>query len=1084
MNKKFIATMLIFGSMIGNNIYATSKVEANEKFEYINEYFEKLNREDIKSSDNVEWVQFAPGNAGDSDGTFIHPTDDNIMFSFPDMGNGYRSGDGGLTWETVFDHDQTTPPGSIRTYGMDFSRQDPNFGMASNWQGIKMTTDGGKSFSENIHNGNIEALVVDPTNDEIWFAGSGNFWDTKNNYRTDVKPHGKSPAWNAGQLFKTTDKGKTWTKLNNTGIHSKAEFGEIYIYPDDTNLMFTTTTYGLYKSIDAGNTWTKIETIEKSDGEDEDLVMDLEIYRDPETGKLTLYIINQVQYHLDPIKKCYASTGGILKSHDLGETWENISGNIGINITALQEENYNLVRNVLEPNNIEYRGSDGFPRIWLNVGMNKYFANSPVIEGTSAWNLAQTTPTQIMHNYDQIKVDPTNPDKIYVSHDGKWSASFLIGDVFTTDDGGKNWYVATRSGMSWEYPSEYWDSRNQPMGKNVQPDHYNYEFGIDLYANQGMRDLDINSKGETFALYRSLYKTVDGGEYWQNMDSVQLPNGAWSGTGASNLPGKQIIVDERDPNLMYMVAGENRLFKKVDGFEEYYYSDKEAMINLEHSPENISMIAIHPHDINTMYSLMLRQGGQGELYRSSDAGQTWKSISTIFVTPDIYVKVIQKGLIIDPINPDNMYFAVTATNVNEVPPLHGTQFNGVYKSTDGGYNWTVSTTGLPGTADVFDLEFGPEINTNDYKTIYAASSAGNPITIDKPEGSDMWSMGEGTRFATSPANYWCAILTGEDATMHREITGLKPNMDYYISGFTSVDEGNMLKISVETLDGELLGEEIVSETMALAKGVAFKTKPDDTSIILRIEKIGGEENGYFDRISLKTMGGLYKSENAGDSFSRVESFPDIPQVNMVTASSDKIYVAGGNETTGIENGGLWVGNAEGKEWRKIFDQAIVVTVKVDPFNENRIMIITKDDSAGPKTYSAGVYLSTDEGANWERINKGIGNAIEVYDVEFDLGDPNILWLTSSAGGFYKGFIGGAPERPEQLEVYDVTYFVDEDTSHTKEVQQYSKARPLTNEELGIEENEHIFETWYLDGELYNFNTPVIKDITLTFEEIE
>jgi len=36
------------------------------------------------SAAHMDWVQFAPGMSGDSDGTFIHPTDDNYMYSFSD----------------------------------------------------------------------------------------------------------------------------------------------------------------------------------------------------------------------------------------------------------------------------------------------------------------------------------------------------------------------------------------------------------------------------------------------------------------------------------------------------------------------------------------------------------------------------------------------------------------------------------------------------------------------------------------------------------------------------------------------------------------------------------------------------------------------------------------------------------------------------------------------------------------------------------------------------------------------------------------------------------------------------------------
>ncbi|ONI43848.1 hypothetical protein AN641_01315 [Candidatus Epulonipiscioides gigas] len=1076
-----------------DNFYLEKIGEAESSvvsYEYINEYFEELNTKTLTSSDNVEWVQFAPGNAGDSDGVFIHPTDDNTMFSFPDMGNAYMSGDGGKTWDTILNHDLTTNRHLTKVYGMDFSRQDENFGMASNNAGIQITTNKGVSFSDYVFEGNIEALAVHPNDDDIWFAGSGNFWNTKQNYRTDAKPHGISPAGNAGKLYKTTDSGDTWTELKNTGIHAKAEFGEIYIDAQNTELMFTSTTYGLYKSEDGGDTWDKITSIEKEDGgdtwdkitsiekedgDDHDLISDLEVYVDPSTGDLTLFVINQIQYQINESTESIESTGGILKSTDLGETWTDITGDLGIDLDALNKEIYTLVTETLDPNNIDYKGSENFISNWFfsSTSMHGYFDKA-------IKDVAPNFPTHFLHNYDHIEVDPTNPDKIYLSHDGKWSKSMYIGDVWTTDDGGKDWYIATRTGLAWEYPSEYWESQNQLQERNVQPDHYNYEFGIELYALSGIRDLDMNSKGDIFALYRTLYKSEDGGGYWQNLDSVQLPNGGWIGTGASNLPGKQIITDTRDTTLMYMVAGENRLFQKVDGDEEYYYSDTTAMVNYEHSPENISMIAIHPDDIDTMYAVMLRQTGQGEFYKSTDAGETWESISQIFQTSAIHTKVVQKGLIIDPNNPDNMYFAVTATNVNEVPPLHGTEYSGVYKSDDGGYNWTHITTGLSGTNDVFDLEFAPN-NTN---TIYAAASAGNAISILNPESISSWtvtSTGSGTAKAeTNNDGYYSIVLKQDGVAIERALTDLLPNTEYYVSYYTNAETDQSATISVLSSSGTELGKVDVSNNTGLVKGVLFKTGDEETSVKLKLSKEEGEGEVSFDKLTLKTAGGLYRSTDNAQTWTVVPTFPNLPQVNNIVSTSDKIYVAAGNVTTGIENGGLWVGDANGENWKKIFEHPKVTDVKVDPLNEKRILVNVSNESSGYTTYNAGVYLSTDSGATWAKINKGIGNSIGVYDVAFDLDDSDILWLTSSSGGFYKGFIGGASERPTNLPTFDITFETYDNKTITEQVKKYSKViLPQTPTRTG-----YIFDGWYDGNNKYNFNIPVIEDITLTAKWIK
>ncbi len=1064
MNKKLVAILMSIAMI------SPAAVLADANYDYINDYFKTLNTEKVISTEEVEWVQFAPGTSGDSDGIFVHPTDDNFMYSFPDMNNSYMSDDGGLTWTTVLDHDQSLKHQFTKIYGMDFSRQDDTFGMASSSGGIRITTDKGRSFGEYILNDNIETLTVHPHDDNIWFAGSGDFWNTKSNHRTDISPHGEKPN-KPGKLYKTTDKGKTWKLLNNTGIHPKAEFGGIYIYPEDTNLMFATTTYGLYKSIDGGNKWEKIESIEAADGESADLVTDMDVYIDPQTKKLTLYAINLVRYTINPKTKTVDSSGGILKSHDLGKSWENITGDLGLNLDALNSELSAAVRDVFVPYNevAEDKIELDFTAGWYmnpnyikamftgNWFLGNWFEKSPQLKGMSAAKAIPNLPTHFLQNYDNIEVDPTNPDRIYLTHPGRFGAGMFIGDVWTTADGGEDWYIAARGGAYWPYPSEYWQSVDQDQHINVQLDH-SHEYATEVYPASSVRDFDLNSKGEAYALFRTLYKSEDNGEYWQNLDSVQTEKGGWIGTGESNLPGKQIITDPRDPNMMLMLAGENGIFSRVDDAEKWYYDDTVAMENFPYSPPNSSIIAISPEDINTMYALILRQTGQGEFQKSVDGGRTWSKVSQIFKTSRASTKVIQKGLIIDPNDYDTMYFGITATNINEVPPLHGTEYSGVYKTTDEGVTWSKMNNGLPGTFDTFDLEFDPR----DSNVIYAAVSGGNKLSVP----------------------VWKKMLTGTVAETF-EIKDLMPNTEYFISAYAMADEGESAVMSVVDIAGEVLGSKVIANTVPQVEGVFFTTGADGKAA-LKFEKTSGDGNVLFDKITLRTAGGLYRTTDAAESWAIVEEFPKIVQVNNIVADAEngKLYVAGGSENAGPQQGGVWVGDLNGTNWKKIFELPKVVDIKLDPYNADRILVHAGVESSGSMAYNVGIYLSEDAGESWAKINNGLGTSASIYDFSFDPDPANtdLLWLTSSAGGFYKGYIGGAPEREEQLPKFTVTITADGETTQ-QEVPLYSKIMPPP-----VPENSDgaVFKGWYIGDEKQIFNTPVIgdMDITLTSKWIE
>ncbi len=199
---------------------------------------------------------------------------------------------------------------------------------------------------------------------------------------------------------------------------------------------------------------------------------------------------------------------------------------------------------------------------------------------------------------------------------------------------------------------------------------------------------------------------------------------------------------------------------------------------------------------------------------------------------------------------------------------------------------------------------------------------------------------------------------------------------------------------------------------------------------------------------------------------------------VANAENGKLYVAGGSENAGAEQGGLWVGDLDGKNWKKIFELPKLIDVKIDPYNANRLLVHAGVESSGSTAYNVEIYLSENAGESWTKINNGLGTSASIYDFAFDPDPANIdlLWLTSSAGGFYKEYIGGDPERELELSKFNVTMLVDGEKI-IQEVQLYSKIIPPT-----VPEKERsTFKGWYVNDEKYSFNTPVVGDMTLTLE---
>ena len=67
------------------------------------EYFEKLRKEKVESSDALVWKQFGPGMSGYCEEFWCHPTDAGVMFMGPDMHVSYGTWDDGHSWHTLKD---------------------------------------------------------------------------------------------------------------------------------------------------------------------------------------------------------------------------------------------------------------------------------------------------------------------------------------------------------------------------------------------------------------------------------------------------------------------------------------------------------------------------------------------------------------------------------------------------------------------------------------------------------------------------------------------------------------------------------------------------------------------------------------------------------------------------------------------------------------------------------------------------------------------------------------------------------------------------------------------------------------------
>ncbi|WP_139956911.1 VPS10 domain-containing protein [Flavicella sediminum] len=665
-------------------------------------YFQKLKTEKISSSEEITWNQFGPGMAGYCEEFWCHPTDENVMFMSPDMYNSYGTWDNGLSWHTIKDYDGTGKD-MRRVQSIVFSHQNPDLGYAIDVRGeLYKSIDRGRSweFIKDLGGKHAE-LAVDPTNDNNWYIGGGDFWNVKANHRKQNDLLGYVYTYSDyGQVFKSTDQGKTWKKIK-SGLPATLDVGRIIVDPRNSKHIVMATNSGIYRSTDQGETWTT-----SRNGLPNNSPRDMTSYFDANTKEYILYVIEQTFYSADG--SSVKSTGGVYKSTDGGVSWTNATGNLGIDLT--QVTNYTSTSKYWRA--IAY---------WFDISQTEAKATYP------------NYPTQILSVFNRIKVNPLNKNEIYLSHNVKHDYAFGPGDVWKTEDGGETWFTTARSGSYWKDKknNSYWQNRNNPSGVNTEFAHIEPE-KLDSEEYYGNRFLQLNSKGEAFiCLDQQIMRSNDKGSSWQQIDDNETApeSNAWVGRGGSNLPGRFMLLETGIKNRQLFCSGEHGLWQSAD-LGSYPNKNAVAVKQIEgqlntKGATSIATVAVHPNDPNIIYFLTFRQDQRGQLRKSTDGGKTWFNVSKpINLTGnESSDHVFQYSLTIDYDNPNNMYFCVISNRIAEVSGSHtipGFNDFGVYRSQDGGLTWSIENTGLPNNASVRRLK----MDTDNPNILYAALNKG------------------------------------------------------------------------------------------------------------------------------------------------------------------------------------------------------------------------------------------------------------------------------------------------------------------------------------------------------------------------
>ncbi|MGL6312875.1 hypothetical protein [Vibrio sp. WXL103] len=165
-------------------------------------------------------------------------------------------------------------------------------------------------------------------------------------------------------------------------------------------------------------------------------------------------------------------------------------------------------------------------------------------------------------------------------------------------------------------------------------------------------------------------------------------------------------------------------------------------------------------------------------------------------------------------------------------------------------------------------------------------------------------------------------------------------------------------------------------------------------------------------------GGLFITQNGASSWTQAgipESIKSVWGV-WVHAGQDgeptNIYISAGDshQLNVSGEGGVWVaeykanGKYKASDWSKIFDHPFVSAVETSPFDEDYIMVITRETLVNGKE-DAGTYYSIEGGkpGSWVKFNDGRGG-MKVGKISFDNATPNRVWSAVESAGVYTALL--------------------------------------------------------------------------------
>ena len=549
----------------------------------------------------------------------------------------FKTTDGGIHWEPIFDAQPVSSIGSLAVAGSDanvvwagtgesFIRSHISVG-----SGIYRSLDAGKTWTAMglEKTGRIGNVIIDPRNPEIVLACALGH------------AYGAQPERG---VFRTTDGGKSWEKVlfvdENTGC------SDMGVDPNNPRILFAGMwqleihTYGrtsggpgsgLFRSADGGATWKRLE----GNG-----------LPKPPVGRIAVRVAqrdsNRV-YALIETGDGVPMDGKLWRSDDGGENWQLVNSD-----RQIRGRTHYYTREEIAPDNEN----------------EVYFFSAAFSRTLDGGHTLTNMPAGPGGDNHEMWIDPTNGDRMAVVNDGGVSISVNRGHTWDH----VQLPIAQIYHVTVDDQIPYFVYGNKQDGPSYRGPSNSLQF-----AGFG------GGGGGGGQIPRSVWHPVAGSESGFATPDPVDNNIIWSsGTGSGSVGGAMARFDER-----------NRQARDVEVWPEDVSGASAAEVKYRFNWE--FPITISPHDHNKVYV------GSQYVHVTIDGGNSWQMISPDLTRNDKSRQQISGGLTPDNIGVE---YAGTVFAIAESPKEAGVIWAGtndglVQITRDGGKSWSDVTKNIP-----------------------------------------------------------------------------------------------------------------------------------------------------------------------------------------------------------------------------------------------------------------------------------------------------------------------------------------------------------------------------------------------------